>query len=87
MTDTKDAGRIAKQLRELADELESGGENDLPVFNGYQMVEKVAQVNHLTVWRDEQGDAFIEDSAGEAEPFIEGISAEELCCALEEANR
>jgi hypothetical protein len=55
---------IATQLRELADEIEAEqeteGENDLPEFNGYQMVADLTGPDMLhTVYLDEEGDMWI----------------------------
>lgn len=82
MTDTDE---LERRIERIEDEL--GIEDEGPVFSEYQMVEKVADIQHLTVWRDEDGDAWIEDSDGVANCFHGTSNGQDLIDALEEANR
>lgn len=83
MTDTDE---LERRIERIEDELGIGN-GDLPTFKEYQMVEKVADIQHLTVWRDEDGDAWIEDSDGVANCFHGTSNGQDLIDALEEANR
>lgn len=78
---------LETRIERIEAELGIDSPNDLPQFHGYQMAEKVATVKGLTVYRDWDGDAWIQFPDGTATVFAEDAHGGRLIEAIEEANR
>lgn len=81
---TVTVGDTTVQIRETEDGFEAVAADDLPVFYEFQMVRKVNTIQNLTIYEDEEGDMWIEDSAGEAKAFCENVSAQALRNAMDD---